>query len=113
MIVPGGARVRVDDANKREYVERFCRRRLTRGADDAIRALGRGLVDVVPAHWLQIMANEELAVCVSGERKIDVAALRRHCAYERGFSATHPTVEAFWEVGAALTAGGRAESASR
>ena len=59
------------------------------------------------------MANEELAVCVSGERKIDVAALRRHCAYERGFSATHPTVEAFWEVGAALTAGGRAESASR
>ena len=35
---------------------------------------------------------------MSGERTIDIAALRSHVTYERGFCATHPTVEAFWEV---------------
>ena len=48
----GGANVRVTEQNKHEYVERFCRRQLVHGADDAIKALAHGLTDVVPARWL-------------------------------------------------------------
>ncbi len=51
---------------------------------------------------LGLLREEELELLVCGQRHLDFGALQAAARYEGGYSASHPVVQAFWEVVRAL-----------
>ncbi|KAA0163733.1 hypothetical protein FNF28_04123 [Cafeteria roenbergensis] len=96
-LVPGGSSQRVTWENKEDFARRVVATRLSESAPQ-LRAIRRGFNTVVPIRCLQLLHWRELEELVCGSPTIDVEALRRHTVYRGAFSATHPVVQAFWEV---------------
>jgi len=126
-LVTGGKELRVTSANVNVFVALAARRRLLgscvdsgRGAGSAslsaplattavpmpptttmpLRALRRGLHEVVPAHLLRKLSALELCRAVSGQLRVNVGAWKsaRVTGYGRGFTPSHPTVVMFWDA---------------
>lgn len=94
---PGGAAIRVTDANKKEYVNLVARHRMTTAIKEQIRAFLEGFWDVVPRELISMFSDHELELLISGLPEIDVDDLRRNTEYS-GLSAASPVVRWFWEV---------------
>jgi len=75
--------------------------RLAEGAAQ-IKAIRRGLADVIPAPLLGLLTSDDLHARVCGRPTIDVRLLKRHTEYS-GVSGTAPHVLYFWQVLEALT----------
>lgn len=103
-LVPGGARVKVTDANKRAYVDAAAAHRVSTAIRDQTSAFLAGFWDLVPLAALAPFDDRELELLISGLPEIDVADLKRSCEYGGGYTAASPPVVAFWEVVEALDA---------
>ena len=103
-LVPGGARVKVTDANKRAYVDAAAAHRVSTAIRDQTSAFLAGFWDLVPLAALAPFDDRELELLISGLPEIDVADLKRSCEYGGGYTAASPPVVAFWEVVESLDA---------
>jgi E3 ubiquitin-protein ligase HUWE1 len=101
-LVPGGAAIKVTDANKRVYVDLVARHRMTNAIRPQIDAFLRGFWDVVPRHLAALFNDHELELMIAGLPEIDVADMRAHAEYHGGYSAASAPVRWFWEVAAEL-----------
>lgn len=66
--------------------------------DEPMRAVSRGLSELVPVEWLQLLPWQELERQVCGESEVDLAVLQRNTLYRGGVKETDPHVQYFWEV---------------
>jgi len=86
----------VTASNVHEYARLLERARL-REARKQILAIRRGLVQIVPEAFLNLLTWQDLEARVSGQPFIDIALLKRHTQYSQ-IEATSPVVLHFWEV---------------
>ena len=101
-VVPGGAHRRVRLADRLAFVEAATAFRLHE-FDPQLAAIRRGLGTIVPLRAMSLFSAAEVEVLVSGRPDIDVDTLRRHTKYEGGYGPSHPVVQRFWRVLAAMT----------
>lgn len=95
-LVPHGAAVPITAANRDQFASLALSARLNE-AELQLRALRRGLCDVVPAAILDLCTWDDLQLRVCGLPHIDIALLRRHTEYS-GVQPHAPHVLWFWQV---------------
>ena len=68
--------------------------------DDPAHADAQGFLRVAGGPFLQLLRAEDLQRIIngSGEESIDTTELERITRYERGFTASHPSIVQFWEI---------------
>jgi len=107
-LVPGGQDVPVTNQNRLQYVHLVADARLNKSIARQTAAFRRGLDEVIPPAWLRVFSEPELQTLISGtEAGIDVEDLKAHARYS-GWGGGDPTVVAFWEVVADMSARERA-----
>lgn len=98
-IKPGGAAIDVTSENKYAYIYLLADYHLNRKAKAQTEAFIKGFKSLVPDSWLRFFSPLELQRLLSGEgTDFDVADLRANTSYEGGYSDSHPTIRAMWEV---------------
>jgi E3 ubiquitin-protein ligase HUWE1 len=103
-LVPGGAAIKVTDANKRAYVDAAAAHRVTTAIRDQTAAFLAGFWDMVPQGLLAPFDDQELELLISGLPEIDVADLKASAEYAGGYSPASPQVVWLWTVVASLDA---------
>lgn len=100
-LVPGGASVRVDASNYREYYDLSLSCRLHE-FDRAVAAMRRGLVSVVPDRVIRMVNASELEFYVCGSVFVDISVLQAKTELY-GYLRIDRTIRWFWEVMEGLT----------
>jgi hypothetical protein len=95
-LVPGGASIRVDASNYKQFTQ-LAREFKLREFDRSIAALQRGLYSVIPERAVKLCSSEELETFVCGDPTIDVDVLRNHTFYV-GYSRHDRVIRQFWNV---------------
>jgi len=93
---PGGKDLAVSFADRLEWAALAERVRLNE-CREQVRAIKRGLCELVPEAVLMLYSWSELERRICGKPFIDIDLLRRHTEYS-GVSATAPHVQWFWQV---------------
>lgn len=98
-LVPGGSSIAVTNDNRISYIFFVANYRLNRVIAPACAAFLRGVHELIPAEWLQLFNEREIAMLISGSRAgMDTADLRAHINYAGGYHEDHPVILSFWEV---------------
>lgn len=79
-LIPGGARIPVDNANKHRYLDALAQHRLVNSVRDQVDAFTRGLAELVPDNLLSIFDENELELLVCGTSDYSVAEMKAHHA---------------------------------
>lgn len=96
---PGGASISVTNHNRIEYIHLMADYKLNKQIRAQCFAFKQGISNVVPLDCLQLFNNKELQVLISGAQiPVDVSDLKQHTNYTGGYTADHPTINAFWKV---------------
>ncbi|XP_015782602.1 ubiquitin-protein ligase E3C [Tetranychus urticae] len=96
---PGGANIQVTAQNRIEYIHLMADYRLNKQIRSQCSAFKQGLADVIDLDWIRMFDPRELQTLISGaQTPIDLEDLKAHVNYSGGYSPTHPTIEAFWQV---------------
>jgi len=104
-LVAGGADVRVDDANKRDYVRRLWRHHVLEAGKDAMWHLARGVYSVLPPDLLSVLDANELELLLCGSPVVDVddwAANTEYAGEYRRRGARHAVIAWWWKAVRAL-----------
>jgi len=96
-LIPGGSKIQVTEANKRQYVDLIARHHMTTSIKQQINAFLEGFWELVPRHLISIFNDHELELLISGLPDIDVADLRANTEYQ-GYNPNTPVVRWFFEV---------------
>jgi len=91
-----GDKIDVTYDNREEYVRLAEKARLNESKLQ-LKAVRRGLTDVVPQHLLSLLSWQDLEWRVCGKPKIDIKLLKRHTVYN-SVSSTAPHITYFWQV---------------
>jgi hypothetical protein len=83
-------------ANRDEYVQLVVQARLAEGAEQ-VRAIRRGIADVLPAGPLSLLTWREARELLCSEAEIDVDFLRAHTRHS-GWDENDETVRWLWQV---------------
>ncbi|KAL8278008.1 hypothetical protein RQP46_009640 [Phenoliferia psychrophenolica] len=94
---PGGADIKVTEANKMEYIHLLCKHRLEGRIEEQVKAFRHGLHEVVSAEALAIFDERELELLIGGLSDVDVDDWKKNTDY-RGYAATDQVVMWFWET---------------
>ncbi|CAD6191484.1 unnamed protein product [Caenorhabditis auriculariae] len=79
---PNGSNIRVAVDNVQEYVRLYVNYHLKLRLDPMVRAMRRGVSDVINIEWLAMFSPSEIQILIAGnEEDIDVEDMRRHCAF--------------------------------
>jgi ubiquitin-protein ligase E3 A len=99
-LVNGGSSIPVTAANKQHFVDAYVRYVLLDSVANPFGAFARGFLRVAGGPFLQLLRAEDLQRIIngSGEESIDTTELERVTRYERGLSANHPLIVAFWQI---------------
>jgi len=98
-LVPGGSSIAVTNENRISYIFFVANYKLNRAIAPACAAFLRGVHELIPAEWLQLFNEREIAMLISGSSEgMDTADLRAHINYAGGYHEDHPVIHAFWEV---------------
>ena len=99
-LVPGGREKPVTNANKANYILLTANYRLNVEMKTVTEAFLRGVESIIPTSWLQLFNEEEFQMLIRGLQTsgIDVDELQRNVEYGNGYSNSHPTIKAFWQV---------------
>eukprot|EP01052_Picozoa_sp_SAG31_P008422 SAG31_NODE_425_length_15822_cov_10.580758_7_plen_332_part_00 len=99
---PGGAGVRVTDANKSDFAELKAEWLLSGCKQKQLEALHQGFSAVLPTpgqpHLLGQFDQAELELLLCGVPIIDVTDWRHHTEYKAGYDAEHPVILRFWRA---------------
>jgi ubiquitin-protein ligase E3 C len=78
----GGSEVAVTKGNCVEYIHLMAHYRLNVQMHQQFHAFKRGLLSVIPAHWLSLFNQNELQVLISGAQvPIDLEDLKTNTSY--------------------------------
>uniref|UniRef100_A0A069DXJ8 E3 ubiquitin-protein ligase n=1 Tax=Panstrongylus megistus TaxID=65343 RepID=A0A069DXJ8_9HEMI len=91
-----GDKIRVDEANKEEYLRLMTEWRMTRGIEDQTKAFLDGFNEVVPLEWLKYFDERELELMLCGMQEIDVDDWHRNTIY-RHYTRNSKQVVWFWQ----------------
>ena len=83
-------------ANREEYVQLVVQARLAEGAEQ-VRALRRGIAEVLPAGPLSLLTWREARELLCSEAEIDVEFLRTHTRYS-GWGEDEEPVRWLWQI---------------
>ena len=98
-LIPNGASVPVTNQNRIRYIYLVANYWLNQQIDKQCRAFFKGLSDLIDPKWLRMFNQEELQILIGGASvPIDLTDLQRNIDYQGGFTADHPTIQAFWSV---------------
>jgi E3 ubiquitin-protein ligase HUWE1 len=95
---PGGAQIRLTEANKAEFVSLLVRHRLIGQAEQQTKNFIKGFTSILPREELAVFAVNELDMIVCGVPTIEIKDLRAHCAYIPPLAKAHPLVLRFFAV---------------
>ncbi|KAK6106270.1 HECT-domain (ubiquitin-transferase) family protein [Brugia pahangi] len=93
----GGAEEKVTDANKDEYIELIIKWRFVSRVEEQMKALMKGVHELIPPNLLSIFDPNELELLVCGLQKIDVKDWKDNTLYKGGYSPSHPVIQNFWK----------------
>ncbi|KAF8073005.1 E3 ubiquitin-protein ligase TOM1-like [Scenedesmus sp. PABB004] len=95
---PGGAHVKVTNANKREYVLLKAQKMLWASVEAQMSAVIDAFHSLVPRELVEKYGFTplEMQMLVCGETLIDIADLRAHTKYEDGYTGKEPQIAWFW-----------------
>ncbi|ESO12819.1 hypothetical protein HELRODRAFT_62284, partial [Helobdella robusta] len=95
-LVPGGSKIKVTDANKKEYIEAMTKWLFSRGVVEQMKAFLDGFNEIVPLTWLQYFDERELELMLCGMQEIDVNDWELHSIY-RHYNKSSRQVQWFWK----------------
>ncbi|KAM3720357.1 E3 ubiquitin-protein ligase NEDD4-like [Dirofilaria immitis] len=93
----GGAEEKVTDANKDEYIDLIIKWRFVSRVEKQMKALMKGIHELIPSNLLSIFDPNELELLVCGLQKIDVKDWKDNTLYKGGYSPSHPVIQNFWK----------------
>ncbi|VBB29928.1 unnamed protein product [Acanthocheilonema viteae] len=93
----GGAEEKVTDANKDEYIDLIIKWRFVSRVEEQMKALMKGVHEVIPPNLLSIFDPNELELLLCGLQKIDVKDWKDNTLYKGGYSPSHPVIQNFWK----------------
>uniref|UniRef100_F1KRU4 HECT-type E3 ubiquitin transferase n=1 Tax=Ascaris suum TaxID=6253 RepID=F1KRU4_ASCSU len=93
----GGANEKVTEANKDEYIELVIKWRFVSRVEAQMKALMKGVHELVPSNLLSIFDPNELELLVCGLQKIDVKDWKDNTLYKGGYAPNHPVIHNFWK----------------
>eukprot|EP00923_Selenidium_pygospionis_P035169 GHVN01061327.1.p1 GENE.GHVN01061327.1~~GHVN01061327.1.p1 ORF type:complete len:449 (-),score=87.10 GHVN01061327.1:157-1503(-) len=97
-LTQGGESVKVTESNKSEFVNLRALHKMKLSVLDQLKALRRGLTQVIPAAVLAVFSPEELELILNGMTKIDVADWKKHTVYGGSYDEMSEVVGWFWDV---------------
>lgn len=69
------------EANKREYVQLACQRKMTESIKSQIKSFLEGFYEVIPMELISIFNEQELELLISGLPTIDIDDLKANTEY--------------------------------
>ncbi|KAJ3183099.1 hypothetical protein HDU87_007521 [Geranomyces variabilis] len=99
-LIPNGSNIAVTKENRIQYIYLMANYKLNTQIQRQCQAFFSGLVDLIAPEWLQMFNQQELQILLAGDvsAPISLDDLRANTVYGGGFTATHPTIEMFWEI---------------
>ncbi|KAJ3167663.1 hypothetical protein HDU88_002110 [Geranomyces variabilis] len=99
-LIPNGSNIAVTKENRIQYIYLMANYKLNTQIQRQCQAFFSGLVDLIAPEWLQMFNQQELQILLGGDvsAPISLEDLRANTVYGGGFTATHPTIEMFWEI---------------
>jgi len=95
---PGGEDIAVTNENKHEYIELVIKWRFVDRVQAQMKAIMKGLEEVVPLDSLQVFDERELEYLLCGLGTIDVEDWRKNTQYRSGYNDKHPVINWFWKA---------------
>lgn len=93
----GGAEEKVTEANKDEYIDLIIKWRFVSRVEEQMKALMKGVHELIPPNLLSIFDPNELELLVCGLQKIDVKDWKNNTMYKGGYTPSHPVIQNFWK----------------
>ena len=97
-MIPGGASVRVKDANKHQFISLKVQHMTHTIVAPQLEGLKNGLTSLLPFQWLSIFEPEELEQVLCGSPKIDLDDWRENTVYQKPYYEGHKIIKQFWTV---------------
>ncbi|USP81705.1 uncharacterized protein yc1106_08979 [Curvularia clavata] len=88
----------VTNANREQYVREYVRALTHDSIAPQLESFLKGFLTCINAKSLQLFTPTTLRALVEGTQHISIADLKRCAKYEEGYTATHPTIQAFWAI---------------
>jgi E3 ubiquitin-protein ligase NEDD4 len=96
-LIPGGKQILVNDQNKHQYVDAYCKWKLYLRVKEQFDAIRHGLYEILPYETLVIFDEKEMELLLGGLKEIDTEDWQRHTEYKR-YRATDKQIQWFWQV---------------
>uniref|UniRef100_A0A0N5CCC7 E3 ubiquitin-protein ligase n=1 Tax=Strongyloides papillosus TaxID=174720 RepID=A0A0N5CCC7_STREA len=102
-LLPDGGNLLVTEYNKDQYINLLLKHRIERNIQEQIKALTRGLYDVIDSNYLRVFSPSQLSLLLSGTMDIDLEDWRENTEYKGGYFDSHVLINWFWNVVYKLT----------
>lgn len=97
-LVPGGATVRVTNANKAEFVEKYLDWFFHKSVAPQFDPFFRGFQAVMNSRVVKMFNGFELNLAIFGKEDLDFDQLKKTARYDDGYTDTSPAIRNFWTV---------------
>lgn len=96
-LVPNGRNVKVNECNKKEYVNLICQHRMTTAIEKQIKAYLDGFHEMIKTDLISIFNARELELLISGMPDIDIYDLKKNTEYD-GYKSSDKEIQWFWNI---------------
>uniref|UniRef100_A0AAF5D8R1 HECT-type E3 ubiquitin transferase n=2 Tax=Strongyloides stercoralis TaxID=6248 RepID=A0AAF5D8R1_STRER len=97
-LLPDGNNLYVTEYNKDQYINLLLKHRIERNIEEQIKALKRGLYDIIDSNYLRVFSPSQLSLLLSGSMDIDLEDWRENTEYKGGYFDSHVVINWFWNV---------------
>ncbi|XP_067009797.2 apoptosis-resistant E3 ubiquitin protein ligase 1 [Anabrus simplex] len=95
-LIPGGAKVRVRNTTKHQYLDTLAQYRLATSLKDEVEHFLKGLNELIPDNLLSIFDENELELLLCGTGEYSIADFRAHHVVNGGSSEFRRILDWFW-----------------
>ncbi|KAM3831576.1 putative E3 ubiquitin-protein ligase HERC3 isoform 2-T3 [Vipera latastei] len=97
-LVPDGDKIPVQNNNRQEFVDAYVNYVFNASVHEWYTAFSSGFLKVCGGKVLELFQPTELRAMIVGSSKYNWKELEESASYKGDYSATHPTVQMFWET---------------
>ncbi|KAG8134394.1 putative E3 ubiquitin-protein, partial [Naja naja] len=97
-LVPDGDRIPVQNNNREEFVDAYVNYVFNVSVHEWYTAFSSGFLKVCGGKVLELFQPTELRAMIMGSSKYNWKELEESTSYKGDYSATHPTIQMFWET---------------
>ncbi|XP_070614113.1 probable E3 ubiquitin-protein ligase HERC3 isoform X1 [Erythrolamprus reginae] len=97
-LVPDGDKIPVQNDNRQEFVDAYVNYIFNVSVHEWYTAFSSGFLKVCGGKVLELFQPTELRAMIVGSSKYNWKELEESASYKGDYSATHPTVQMFWET---------------